>query len=249
MNPLTADNNDGRVLLALRAGPMTPSELNERGLSVRGWLIKAGYVEQVGDYYRITEAGRAACPFRNPLAATVVAPAKQEFSTMVKEAAVSRNDVLAAIVAAGAQGIGRTALIDAFAGRTTDKAVEMHLAQLNKALPPVIFKPERGRYVAIQFNNQEAAYVPATPDEKPVAEAKVPAPLLPEMEELQAEQIEIKGVPDRRGPVILGEADETDIGIFSNGRIEISDAFHEVHLSEGVVRKLRAFLGLFQEAA
>lgn len=271
MNPLTADNNDGRVLLALRAGPMTPSELNERSLNFRGWLIKSGYVEQVGDYYRITEAGRAACPFRNPLAATLVAPARQEIKMTMPQ--LKREDVLHAVAMAGEAGIEKRSLVDKFDHlvnhyKDLGAAITSHLVTLKA--DGLVTSPQRGVWLAVcrQENglsetqpdlscadetqtNADAPSDAWEPDDAHPANriATGPAPLLPEMEELQAEQIEIKGVADRRAPVVMAHPDDTEIGIFSNGRIEISDEFNSLILTDGVVRKLRAFLGLFQEAA
>lgn len=64
----------GRMLLALRAGRMMPSELHERFPSYcnfhLGQLMGDGLVDKKGgrfsETYGITEAGRTACPNRNP---------------------------------------------------------------------------------------------------------------------------------------------------------------------------------------
>lgn len=57
---------DIRILQALRAGPMQPDELSERldGKYALAGLLKLGYVESTAMGYKITEAGRAACPSR-----------------------------------------------------------------------------------------------------------------------------------------------------------------------------------------
>lgn len=278
MKPITADNNDGRVLLALRAGEMTPGELAERGLHFPGWLITAGYVARDADYYRITEAGRAACPFRNPLAATVVAPAKQEIN-MPKENIVTRQDVLEAIAAAGPAGTTCKRLIEKF--NCGDQVIYNHVSLLGKAAIPVIFKPEKGRIVAIQYNHLDAASGAAVPaHEKPVAEAKAqPAAspiaelkqdriatakadlkkaldqhvsyLMPAMAELavKEETIEIGEIQDRRAPVLIDSPEITVFGIFSSGELEITEGFHCIKLTAPVVAKLRGFLGLFGEVA
>lgn len=152
MKPLTADNPDGRTLLALRAGPMTPAELADRVGSPSRWLIKVGYVEQDACYYRITEAGRAACPLRNPLAAPgTVRPAIYVPETdMSRNNCITRQQVLAAIVEAGAAGCSPKSLIERF--ECADQVIYNHVLSLDKQIPPVIFKPERGRIVTIQFN-------------------------------------------------------------------------------------------------
>ena len=70
--PLAADSALGRTLLALRRGPHTASLLDDQGGSLSNSLpplLKAGLVEKVDDEYRLTPAGRAACPWRNPAAA------------------------------------------------------------------------------------------------------------------------------------------------------------------------------------
>lgn len=276
MKLITADNNDGRVLLALRAGEMTPGELSERGLYFHAWLLKAGYVVQIGGYYRITDAGRVACPFRNPLAAAVAAPAKQEIN-MPKENIVTRQEVLAAIVAAGPAGTTCKRLIEQFnCGESF--VIENHVSRLTKAAIPVIFKPEKGRIVAIKFNHLDAGSSAAvTAHEKPVAEAKAPAAaaldkfpfdakavlheqqaapraedLMPAMPELavREETIEIKDIGERRGPITLHDQSRVDFGMFRSGRLEI---FHEgksiLVLGGDVVSALQKFLGLFTEVA
>ncbi|MBI2278175.1 MAG: winged helix-turn-helix transcriptional regulator [Dechloromonas sp.] len=411
MSPITADNAAGRSLLALRAGPMTAGELCDRlGCSLPSWLVKAGYVAQDADYYRITDAGRVACPFRNPLAAPKAQPAIQE-SIMAREKTVSRQDVLAAIVAAGPEGTTPKRLIEQF--NCEDQAIYNHVLLLSKQMPPVIFKPEKGRLVGIQFNNQEAAFKPApaklahasreailtwlngkdacspmriaasigcTDDstqavlsglfaglqvdrekvgdeffyflprpkveaapsvcgqEKAVCETQaalthtdetqapvdslakhlmppvilaylddkfcacgaktiaqdlgftiestidvlhslyddrkinrvagepgnpmvisiklrpfVPelelfAPRLPELPPAD-ETIEIKAPADRRGPIVMAHPDETVIGVFTNGQIEIADEFNTVVLTKAVVAQLRDFVGRFAEVS
>lgn len=58
--------NNIRVLQALRAGPMQPDELSERmnGKYTLAGLLRLGYIESTAMGYKITEAGRAACPSR-----------------------------------------------------------------------------------------------------------------------------------------------------------------------------------------
>lgn len=72
------DSTAGRIQLALRAGPASVTELTERfGRSIISHavtsLIGSGLVERRGTdnqnaVFHITDAGRAACPLRNPLA-------------------------------------------------------------------------------------------------------------------------------------------------------------------------------------
>lgn len=158
MKPLTVDNLDGRTLLALRAGPMTAGELSARnGSGPARWLIKADYIAQDDSVYRLTEAGRAACPYRNPLAAPgVVSPAtfKPEID-MSRENIITRQQVLAVITEAGASGITRKALIEHFG--CPEANMDMHLVNLNRQTPPVVFKPKVGTTCAIQFQPLGAA--------------------------------------------------------------------------------------------
>jgi DNA-binding HxlR family transcriptional regulator len=64
---ITANNLHGRVLIALRAGRMTSSQLRER---IPGFyqtlpeLESNGLIEKDDPFYQITDAGRAACPNR-----------------------------------------------------------------------------------------------------------------------------------------------------------------------------------------
>ena len=78
---INANTEAGRVLLALRPASMGTDEIRERfGYTPNALpvLVRRGLVEKFGcdnkNYaYRLTPAGRAACPYRNPLAAIVPA--------------------------------------------------------------------------------------------------------------------------------------------------------------------------------
>lgn len=326
MKPLTADNNDGRVLLALRAGVMTTGEFYARGLSVSGWLIKEGLIDPVDGGYRITEAGRSACPLRNPLAAKV-APAihSPEVFTMPKgETRITRDQVLAAIKEAGSAGINRKQLLERFG--CSESNMDNHL--MNLAKMHAIFRPKpghcvaaglvyeggsepetklvprlasreavkaflqgkkamsaqaiadginasletteavlRGLWAGLQVEREKVEggafyFLPESAPIQPTAEfdpaqsapaeevAHEPIPATPaEPEELEAEQIEVTAVGDRRGPVVITDAEDLDIGMFSSGRLEISVGRDTVVIEPAAMKKLRGFLGLFQEAA
>ena len=152
INP-AGDANRAITLQALRAGPMTATEMAERWSFGSGYayeLKRAGLVEIVGDEFRLTPAGRAACPCRNPLAAQAATP--PEVFTMPKgKTHVTRQQVLAVILAGGANGATRKALIEKFADRAKENAIDMHIAALNLQMPPVIFKPKPGVMVGIEF--------------------------------------------------------------------------------------------------
>ena len=149
---LTADSGAGRLLLALRRGPHTAGLLEAAGCSTVHLpaLLKAGLAIKDDDEYRITEAGRAACPFRNPLAATAAEPEK--FTMPRGEAKMTRQQVLAAIQAAGAAGTTRKALIEKFG--CSESNIDNHIMFLNRATPAVIIKPRPGMLVAVEFVSQ-----------------------------------------------------------------------------------------------
>lgn len=56
------------------------------------------------------------------------------------------------------------------------------------------------------------------------------------------ETIEIKGIENRRAAIVFMHPAETEIGVFSNGKLEISDEFNTVILDAAVIAKLRTFL-------
>ena len=70
MNPEKIPPGKTAILQALRAGPIEAGELFDRVgssfSSAARQLVAAGLVEVARGLYRITPAGRAACPMRNP---------------------------------------------------------------------------------------------------------------------------------------------------------------------------------------
>lgn len=164
------DANRVTTLLGLRAGPMTSMEMTERwsfGTRFAVEMQRDGLVEVIGNEYRLTAAGRAACPFRNPLAATAAAP--ETFIMPKGETKLTRQQVLAAIVAAGPAGMSRAALIEKFAHLVSVQAIEMHMSALYRQQPPVVFKPKAGVMVALEFKTDAPAVEPAVNDPLPVA--------------------------------------------------------------------------------
>jgi len=58
-------NSYGKLLLALRAGPMDGTQIHDRIDNAHvAPLIRAGHVVEFNGMYRLTESGRAACPNR-----------------------------------------------------------------------------------------------------------------------------------------------------------------------------------------
>lgn len=250
MKPITASSLEGRALLALRAGPMTIGEVNERlGASLPRCLLTAGLVEATADGYRLTGAGLTACPYRNPLAAPgVVKPYTLE-TDMSRENPVTRQQVLAAIVEAGPAGMTRQALLERFGCPETN--LDNRIMHLNKQTQAVIVKPAKGRFVAVEYWKNPApagaAEVPAvTPSpESPVKNAlKLPLtaavapveptePAVPILADLDlasltrlaasAETIEVKAIADRRAPLAIAVDEEHDfeLGIYSDGTLAL----------------------------
>ena len=161
---ITADCRAGRLLLALRRGPHTMGLLYELGNfgDVLPTLLKAGLAVKDGDEYRITSAGRAACPFRNPKAATAAQP--EVFIMPQGETKLTRQQVLAAIQAAGPYGISRKTLLAKFG--CSESNIDNHIMFLNRAKPAVIAKLRPGVVAAIEFAD-------GTPD-RPTTPAAVP---------------------------------------------------------------------------
>jgi len=265
MKTITTTNLEGRALLALRAGPMTTSEINERlNGSLPGWLIKAGLVVVADNHYRITDAGRAACPYRNPLAAPgAVQPITEKPEVeMSKHNVVTRQQVLSAIEAAGPAGITKSELVAKFEALVGEPAITSHLVMLKK--DDAVSNPSRGLWVAtptVNPKNEPKTEPPAvTASDSPAAKQQlIDMAAAIDLENLKMpdeafETIEIKAVPDRRAPVKIDvDADDLEIGIFTDGSMDflVDDGLDDAHikLTSEAVTKLRRFLGLFQEAA
>lgn len=170
-----ADSDAGRLLLALRAGATTSAQLTERfgrGSALIGSLVRNGLVVQDGGAYRLTEAGRAACPLRNPLAAGVTPPAvaklPPEPAMPASQYTCSRTTVLRHLTAAGAQGVTRQALLRVVDDERTLNTVIQALVRNGQAV-----RPQKGLLVAAEFAGQHAGLAaltaPLTPPPAPVA--------------------------------------------------------------------------------
>ena len=165
--PIAANSLQGKALQALRAGGMTGGEAAERwptyGANYFAELRRLGLVAHDGETWTLTAAGRAACPYRNPLLAK---PANEqpEKTAMQGKTTVSGIDMLAAIKAAGPAGTTAKALIKRFG--CSETIVYNHIMRFSRAQPPVIFKPRHGIVVAIEYqtaHRQAAAYEAALP--------------------------------------------------------------------------------------
>ena len=143
-----------RAIRALRAGPLTWEQALERwnsGTADLYSLARAGLAEKIGEEFRITTAGRAACPPVNPLLAALPAEPKENIMTLQCH---SYKDVVAAIAAAGPAGLTRSQLADRFAAdsRADLTRIDAHIFYaLTRIDPPAIAKTKPGHYVAAKF--------------------------------------------------------------------------------------------------
>lgn len=294
--------NEIRALRALRAGPLTREQAEERwvsGATELYSLVRAGLAEKVGEEFRITPAGRAACPPVNPLLA---APAliKPKESAMPLQCH-SYKDVVAAIADAGPSGLTRKQLTDRFAAdsRADLNRIDAHIFYaLTRIDPPAIAKIKPGHYVAAEFAPEPETVetklraairritTPATaaagiPEEEVAKHARDYAemidfdleaaqsvdltaqpPILGEAASLAA----VNKMPDalpklgvspspNHAPasfsedIELNDPDQVEFAIFSSGGLDMYTDQGNVTLGRDVLRKLRAFLGLFAEAA
>lgn len=271
---ITADSREGRLLLALRRGPHEPGELAEQfgKLSgLQGQLMRTGLIAYDGDVYTLTEAGRAACPFRNPLAAK---PATPEIFIMPKgETKLTRQQVLAAIVEAGPAGISRAKLVEMFAHRVERNAVDNHIAKLFNDYPVGIFKPRHGHLVAIEFLSAFNAAETAQKSASTATDELIPEPLATDPSaahdihgvslavdhhevadlppaSLAAQMAQIGGrLPAVVEDLTIDDPDTTEFAIYSSGGMDIFTDDCAITLCAPVLNKMRRFLGLFQEAA
>jgi hypothetical protein len=239
MKPITAHSPEGRVLLALRAGPMSNMALNERlgSTSAVYLLIKQGMVRRVGDEdgeFGLTEAGRAACPYRNPLAAPGAVKPAPKVPTMPRVSIITRNDVLNAILSAGAHGITRAALAEQFDRVGEEGPIDMHLTKLLREKPCLIARPRPGFVIAA---SHAQALLPETVFDKAM-EAR-PEQCAPAVETITAT---IPG--NRRGPIVFEDID-SEFALYSSGRVEICDGTNTVIIRGAALAKLSDFLQVF----
>ncbi|MGE5621490.1 MAG: hypothetical protein ACM3VY_00540 [Candidatus Bathyarchaeota archaeon] len=274
----TADSLEGRTLLALRAGSgMTAEELNERFdyYHAAPALMRWGLVEKAGGYYRLTAAGRAACPYRNPLAAPKAAPAIP-MQHHREETMVTKNEIETLIKSAGAQGRTRAELFARFGA-----PADTHVARLTKE--GAVFKPTKGvivhndyyvekkdDLVVLQPTTGTSSPAPASApaDQPQVSETTAAAgqaePILPLQGPAKSKEVpvpEAVPAPAERGDSIMRavidlattpfvEIDSTDgleIAVFNTGRLIMYGEGGGVDLSREVVQALRRYLGLFTE--
>ncbi len=152
---VSSKSSEATALQALLAGPMAADEACERwptrGSAPFYALMRQGLVEKSGDEFRITEAGRAASPKRNPLLATL--PAQPEVFKMgnieKKAPRISRAQIYQAICDAGDVGISRKALCElGGADSNGGNYVDSHTANLIREPGALVRRVGKGIFVA-----------------------------------------------------------------------------------------------------
>lgn len=292
--------NEIRALRALRAGPLTREQAEERwvsGATELYSLVRAGLAEKAGAEFRITPAGRAACPPVNPLLART--PAKPKERAMLAHCH-SYKDVVAAIVAAGPSGLTRKQLDRFVADLRADLArIDAHIFYAPTRIdPPAIAKIKPGHYVAAEFAPEPETVetklraairritTPATaaagiPEEEVAKHARDYAEMI-DFDPEAAQSVDLTAQPPTLGEaaslaavnkmpdalpklgvspspnhapasfsedIELNDPEQVEFAIFSSGGLDMYTDQGNVTLGRDVLRKLRAFLGLFAEAA
>lgn len=241
----TAESGEGRILLGLRAGEMDTPACYERfpGFSqLIGGLARAGLVARGDDSYRITDAGRAACPLRNPKAAPPAATAPiKETPPMSATAGLTTAKVLDRIIAAGPAGISPNALAAEFG--VTNKGIYYHI----KGMGAAVLKT-RGLVLAAGFAQPE---IPAEAEKIAQEFAEM---IDFEIEPAQESPAERDAVAAVFGPALrvapdclcIDDPDQVEMAVFSSGGMDIYFDDNTITLAAPVLAKLRAFLGFPQ---
>lgn len=240
---ITADSPIGRVLIALRAGQMTSGELGERFPSLPRLeaLVKKGLITGDAHGWRLTDAGRATCPLRNPLAANINAvptPALPRItsgklpttprrppelaitgeSEMPQTEKRSAIDLVRALLAEFPNGVSRKELIRKT--ELTDAGVDNAISKLVKRGEAV--RTGYGVITATQTIKQVEALFST-----PTAIAKI-APQEPAI-----------STPE------VGDVSQIEFSIYDDGRLVIMDGDEVFVLPPSATRRLGTFLGCF----
>lgn len=168
---MPADSVDKLLQPAVESGYLVACQVLRPGkadvFDYRISLAASGAVKPMsfGDFSIIARPRIAPTPLKQPQAARrkIAPPAPNTEPVMAKEK-ITRHQVLAAIVAAGKDGISRKALAEQFS--SSESNMDMHISALNRQQPPVLFKPERGHLVAIEFKDAAQSITKADPADK-----------------------------------------------------------------------------------
>lgn len=262
----TADSDAGRILLALRAGPLTATELGDRfgRFTHMGKLVSRGLVAAEAGSYRLTPAGRDLCPFRNPLAAAhraapaptppeLAMPTPPEPAMPTPKNTSTRTTVLRHLTAAGALGITRQELLRIVDDEGTLNNVIQYLVRNQ-----LVVRPAKGLLVAAEFagRHAELAALQAvlTPTPAPGA-APADQPSVSETTDgseaaaLLCRRISPEPPPPRPplpDPAAAGEsvADDVRFALWEDGQLDICTPRGVLELPPRATQRLVSFLGL-----
>ena len=238
---ITHDSPMGRTLLALRAGPMTSGELNERfqGGFASTQLNRLGLVTRTEDLWVITDAGRAACPLRNPLAASVQTMPPE--ATRARQPAYGHSTKENTMTTKTTIELARDAITKSIAGITKESALKReelfaraetdidHLTLRNVLRKMVLDQKRVGacghtasrRYYDLATLVSEQSQIPGW---TPVMDAKTRA--------------------DKQKPET--SVAEIEFSIYDDGRLAIMDEDEVLVLPPEATRRLGRFLGCFE---
>lgn len=261
---MALDAVETRALRALRApGGMTAGQAWERwptyGTKPLHALVRAGLAANDGERFTITEAGRAACPFANPILAARAAGKPKE-AIMPVQRKLNQSALIAAIEAAGPDGATVKKLTEVLG--VSDQTVFNVFKKLTPAGGAAVTRMKGGIYVATRLVAAPAeTHTEAAPDaaSQEIPEAEV-AKIAREYDEMidfdleAAQSVDVTAAGPGRpvhlvvADVHIAHPDGVEFCLYSSGRMELlTEDGPTVELSAAVLRKLRDFLGLFAE--
>ena len=270
-NKVSSKSADAIALQALLAGPMAADEAGERwpdrGTRPFYSLMSQGLVEKTGDAFRITNAGRAACPNRNPLLATLPAqPETFKMGNVEKRAPrISRAEIYQAIYAAGDVGISRKALCElGGADSNGGNYVDSHTANLLREPGALVRRVGKGIFVAKSSLGEITLPVGAALPSVNINGVSLNVDhhdaddLSPYNRVAQMALIGgLRGQPAKSEPktaeipqhITISAADIPDFALWSGGSLWVMVNGLTVEYDRETVGRLREYLGLFAEAA
>ena len=219
MPTYTANSPEGRMLLALRAGPMSTAELTERfPCGHRGYTLRRrGLAVLADEVWSLTPAGRDACPLRNPLSATVTPPPSTPGESDMPRSTPqqSHTDKIRLLLQKAPDGLSRKEIL---------QRLDLPESSVDNAICLLVRRGEamRPRYGVIAATATltpiEGALMPSSPsDEKPARPKKQPE------------------IPPT----------EVDFSVYADGRLAIIDGDEILVLKPEDTRRLGQFLGCF----
>lgn len=154
LEALLAPAVENGYLLACRV--MRPGKPDATDYRIAEAASGAAKPMSFGDFRIISRPKGTPIPLSKPkIARRQIAPVATSSEPVMAKDKITRQQVLAAIVAAGKTGIYRKALIEHFG--VPEANIDMHVTALFRQSPPVIYKPERGLLCAIEFESAPPA--------------------------------------------------------------------------------------------